>query len=311
MSTNRPLISEVSALEVLDSRGNPTVEVTVELDSGDEGRAIVPSGASTGAHEAVELRDGDDRYLGRGTRTAVSNVETELGPAVTGLDATDQRRADQVMLDLDGTPNKARLGANAVLGVSMAVAHAASAAVGLPLYRYLGGANAHVLPVPMMNILNGGEHADNNVDIQEFMIAPVGAPSFSEALRMGAEVYHNLKKVLVGRNLSAGVGDEGGFAPISSRTRRRSVSSSRRSSRRDTHLAEMFSWHSTWPRPSSSKTASNAPTGQSPNGGRCGVGRQHRPGGCRGRRHDATRSSESSPRPTRRPRAAAPGRWCR
>lgn len=213
MSTNRPLISEVSALEVLDSRGNPTVEVSVVLDSGDEGRAIVPSGASTGAHEAVELRDGDDRYLGKGTRTAVANVDTELGPAVAGLDATDQRRVDQIMLDLDGTPNKGRLGANAVLGVSMAVSHAAAAAVGLPLYRYLGGANAHVLPVPMMNILNGGEHADNNVDIQEFMIAPVGAPSFSEALRMGAEVYHNLKKVLVGRGLSAGVGDEGGFAP--------------------------------------------------------------------------------------------------
>ncbi|MCC7078821.1 MAG: phosphopyruvate hydratase [Acidimicrobiia bacterium] len=213
MSTSPNTIVAVSALEVLDSRGNPTVEAHVQLENGVVGQAIVPSGASTGAHEAVELRDGDDRYLGRGVRVAVTNVETELRPAVVGIDATDQRLIDSVLVETDGTPNKARLGANAILAVSMAVAHAAARSLDLPLYRYLGGPNAHVLPVPMMNILNGGEHADNNVDVQEFMIAPVGAAGFAEALRMGAEVYHNLKTVLSTRGLATGVGDEGGFAP--------------------------------------------------------------------------------------------------
>lgn len=213
MATTPFDIVAVSGLEVLDSRGNPTIEVGVELACGVVARAIVPSGASTGAHEAVELRDGDDRYLGKGVRTAVDNVEIEIAAAVTGLNASDQRVIDAVLCDLDGTDNKGRLGANAILGVSMAVARAAADALGLPLYRHLGGTNAHVLPVPMMNILNGGEHADNNVDIQEFMIGPVRAPSFAEALRMGSEVYHHLKAVLHDRGLSTSVGDEGGFAP--------------------------------------------------------------------------------------------------
>jgi enolase len=206
-------IELVTAREILDSRGNPTVEVEVGLASGAWGRAAVPSGASTGEFEAVELRDGGDRYLGKGTRTAVSNVVDIIAPALEGGDATDQRAVDTLLLELDGTADKGRLGANALLGVSLATAKAAADHSELPLYRYLGGPNAHVLPVPMMNILNGGSHADSNVDVQEFMIAPVGAPTFAEALRWGAEIYHNLKKVLGGRGLSTGLGDEGGFAP--------------------------------------------------------------------------------------------------
>ncbi|MFB5761956.1 phosphopyruvate hydratase [Paenibacillus medicaginis] len=208
------IISDVYAREVLDSRGNPTVEVEVYLESGAMGRAIVPSGASTGAHEAVELRDNDkDRYLGKGVLQAVKNVNEVIAPEVIGLDAVNQLEIDKKMIALDGTPNKGKLGANAILAVSMAVARAAADALGLPLYVYLGGFNAKQLPVPMMNIVNGGAHADNNVDVQEFMVLPVGAPSFKEALRMGAEIFHNLKSVLKGKGLNTAVGDEGGFAP--------------------------------------------------------------------------------------------------
>jgi enolase len=206
-------IAAVGAREILDSRGNPTVEVEVELDDGTFARAAVPSGASTGAFEAVELRDGDERYGGKGVQKAVDAVITTLGPAVEGLDADDQRAVDQAMLDADATPNKATYGANAILGVSLAVARAAADSAGLPLYRYVGGPNAHLLPVPMLNILNGGAHADTNVDVQEFMVAPVGAPTFREAIRTGAEVYQALKSVLKKRGLATGVGDEGGFAP--------------------------------------------------------------------------------------------------
>jgi enolase len=206
-------IEAVGAREILDSRGNPTVEVEVLLDDGSFARAAVPSGASTGAFEAVELRDGGNRYLGKGVQKAVDAVIQTLGPTVEGLDADDQRLVDQTMLDADGTPNKAQLGANAILGVSLAVARAAADSAGLPLYRYVGGPNAHLLPVPMMNIVNGGAHADSNVDVQEFMIAPIGAPTFKEALRSGAEVYHALKSVLKKKGLSTGLGDEGGFAP--------------------------------------------------------------------------------------------------
>ncbi|MYU09467.1 phosphopyruvate hydratase [Streptomyces sp. SID8361] len=209
-----PSIDVVVAREILDSRGNPTVEVEVGLDDGSTGRAAVPSGASTGAFEALELRDGDkNRYNGKGVEKAVLAVIEQIGPELVGYDATEQRLIDQAMFDLDATPDKSSLGANAILGVSLAVAHAASEASDLPLFRYLGGPNAHLLPVPMMNILNGGSHADSNVDIQEFMIAPVGAESFSEALRWGTEVYHTLKSVLKERGLSTGLGDEGGFAP--------------------------------------------------------------------------------------------------
>jgi enolase len=207
-------IDAVGAREILDSRGNPTVEVEVALDDGTIGRAAVPSGASTGAFEAVELRDGDKkRYLGKGVLKAVAGVNSTIGPALVGFDADDQRAIDLAMLELDGTANKATLGANAILGVSLAAARAAADSAKLPLFRYVGGPNAHVLPVPMMNILNGGSHADSNVDIQEFMIAPIGAATFSEALRQGAEVYHALKSVLNERGLSTGLGDEGGFAP--------------------------------------------------------------------------------------------------
>jgi enolase len=206
-------IDTVIAREILDSRGNPTVEVEVLLDDGAIGRAAVPSGASTGAFEAVELRDGGSRYGGKGTEKAVSAVQDQIEPEIIGLDASDQRLVDQAMLDLDGSPNKANLGANAILGVSLAVAKAAAASAELPLFRYVGGPNAHLLPVPMMNILNGGAHADTNVDIQEFMIAPIGAGSFREALQQGAEVYHALKAVLKKKGLATGVGDEGGFAP--------------------------------------------------------------------------------------------------
>ncbi|KIS28417.1 enolase [Arthrobacter sp. SPG23] len=208
------LIDAIHAREILDSRGNPTVEVEVLLSDGQIGRAAVPSGASTGEHEAVELRDGDKgRYLGKGVQKAVDAVIDQIAPALTGFDATDQRSIDQAMIDLDGTPNKSKLGANAILGVSLAVANAAAASADLPLYKYLGGPNAHVLPVPLMNILNGGSHADSDVDIQEFMIAPIGAETFSEGLRWGVEVYHNLKSVLQAKGLSTGLGDEGGFAP--------------------------------------------------------------------------------------------------
>ena len=207
------IIEGVIAREILDSRGNPTVEVEVLLDDDTVARAAVPSGASTGAFEAVELRDGDDRYGGKGVQQARAAVEDEIAEAVIGTDASDQRLVDQIMIDIDGTPNKARLGANAILGVSLAVARAAADSAGLPLFRYLGGPNAHVLPVPMMNILNGGSHADSNVDIQEFMIAPIGAATYPEALRWGAEVYHALKSVLKEKGLATGLGDEGGFAP--------------------------------------------------------------------------------------------------
>ncbi len=207
-------ILQLFAREILDSRGNPTVEADVILESGAFGRAAVPSGASTGEHEANELRDADGgRYLGKGVRKAVRNVEEKIGPALRGMDATDQMGIDRAMIELDGTPTKAKLGANAILAVSMATARAAAEDVGLPLWRYLGGPLARTMPVPMMNILNGGAHATNTVDFQEYMVIPVGASSFAEGLRMGTEVFHSLKKVLVGRKLSTGVGDEGGFAP--------------------------------------------------------------------------------------------------
>jgi len=207
------IIEAVIAREILDSRGNPTVEVEVGLTDGAVARAAVPSGASTGAFEASELRDGDARYGGKGVLTAIAAVEGEIADVVIGFDATEQRLVDQAMIDLDGTPNKARLGANAILGVSLAVARAAAESSDLPLFRYVGGPNAHLLPVPMLNILNGGAHADTDVDIQEFMIAPIGAATFSEALRTGAEVYHALKSVLKKAGYSTGLGDEGGFAP--------------------------------------------------------------------------------------------------
>ena len=207
-------IDVVIAREILDSRGNPTVEVEVALEDGATGRAAVPSGASTGAFEACELRDDDkSRYLGKGVTKAVANVEDEIAPAILGFDATEQRLIDQTMIDLDGTPNKERLGANAILGVSLAVAKAAAESAGLPLFRYVGGPNAYLLPVPMMNIINGGAHADSDVDMQEFMIAPIGAESFADALRKGAEVYHALKGVLKSNGFATGLGDEGGFAP--------------------------------------------------------------------------------------------------
>lgn len=208
------MIVDVYAREILDSRGNPTVEVEVKTEDGAIGRAAVPSGASTGAFEAVELRDGEkDRYLGKGVTKAVENVNKKIAPEIIGFDITDQVGIDMTMVELDGTDNKGNLGANAILGVSMAVAKAASKSLGLELYQYIGGVNGKTLPVPMMNILNGGKHADNNVDIQEFMIMPVGAKSFKEALRMGAEIFHNLKKVLKDKGLNTAVGDEGGFAP--------------------------------------------------------------------------------------------------
>jgi enolase len=208
------IITDIRAREIIDSRGNPTVEVDVELESGIVGRAAVPSGASTGEHEAVELRDGDKaRFLGKGVLKAVDNVDNVIAPELIGFDACDQLTIDKIMLELDGTPNKAKLGANAMLGVSLAVAHAAADALGLPLYKYIGGPNAKVLPVPMMNVINGGSHSDAPIAFQEFMIRPIGAATFSEAIRMGAECFHSLKKVLHDRGLSTAVGDEGGFAP--------------------------------------------------------------------------------------------------
>ncbi|NLT25446.1 MAG: phosphopyruvate hydratase [Microbacteriaceae bacterium] len=213
-------IVDVHAREILDSRGNPTVEVEVTLEDGSQGRAAVPSGASTGAFEAYELRDGDaERYLGKGVEKAVQGVADEIDPAVEFFDANDQRALDAELIELDGTDNKSRLGANAILGVSLANAHAAADSAGLSLYRYIGGANAHVLPVPMMNIINGGEHADNGVDVQEFMILPIGAESFKQSLQWGAEVYHQLKKTILSKGLSTGLGDEGGFAPDVASTR--------------------------------------------------------------------------------------------
>ena len=206
-------IQKVIAREVLDSRGNPTVEAEVHLDSGLQGRAIVPSGASTGTHEALELRDGGSRYLGKGVQQAVKNVNEALGPAVVGLDASEQAAIDAALMATDGTPNKGNLGGNAILAVSLAAARAAAAELNIPLYRYLGGSNAKTLPVPMMNVINGGAHADNSVDFQEFMVMPVGAPSFREALRYGAETFHSLKKVLSKKGYNPNVGDEGGFAP--------------------------------------------------------------------------------------------------
>ena len=209
------LIETVHAREILDSRGNPTLEVEILLEDGTIARAAVPSGASTGAFEAVELRDGDKgRYDGKGVEKAVDNVNDIIAPEVIGFEASDQRGLDRLMIDLDGTPNKGKLGANAILGVSLAAAKASAKSAGLELFQYIGGPNAHVLPVPMMNIMNGGAHADSDVDIQEFMIAPIGAPTFREALRWGAEVYHSLKKVVKERGLSTGLGDEGGFAQI-------------------------------------------------------------------------------------------------
>ena len=213
-------IIDIHGREILDSRGNPTVEVDVLLEDGSFGRAAVPSGASTGAHEAVELRDGDKgRYLGKGVTKAVAAVNGEIAETLIGLDAEDQRELDMAMIDLDGTPNKGRLGANAILGVSLAAAKAAADARGLPLYRYVGGVSAHVLPVPMMNIINGGEHADNPIDVQEFMIMPVGAGSIAEAVRWGSEIFHTLKKGLSAKGLATAVGDEGGFAPNLASTR--------------------------------------------------------------------------------------------
>ena len=206
-------IEQVHARQILDSRGNPTVEVELVLRSGSTGRAAVPSGASTGEFEATELRDGGEAWLGKGVTNAVANVNSEIAGAVAGLDALDQQGIDRALIDLDGTPNKSRLGANAILGVSLAAAHAAAAEEGLPLYRYLGGERAHVLPVPMMNVLNGGAHADNKFDFQEFMVVPAGAPTFAEGLRMGAEVFHALKGTLHERGMNTTVGDEGGFAP--------------------------------------------------------------------------------------------------
>lgn len=206
-------IEKVIAREVLDSRGNPTVEAEVHLDSGFSGRAIVPSGASTGAHETLELRDGGERYMGKGVQKAVQNVNEALGPAIVGMDASEQAALDKALMDVDGTPNKGKMGGNAILAVSLAAARAAAQELDVPLYRYLGGSNAKTLPVPMMNVINGGAHADNSVDFQEFMVMPVGAPTFREALRYGAETFHNLKKVLHARGYNTNVGDEGGFAP--------------------------------------------------------------------------------------------------
>jgi enolase len=206
-------IDTIRAREILDSRGNPTVEVEVILEDGAFGRAAVPSGASTGTYEALELRDNDERYLGRGVRQAIENIREHIAPALEGVDVLNQREVDEILIALDGTENKSRLGANAILGVSLAVARAAADHLGMPLYRYIGGVDAHVLPVPLMNIINGGKHAEGAADFQEFMIVPVGAPSFAEALRMGAEIYHHLKKALSERGLSTTVGDEGGFAP--------------------------------------------------------------------------------------------------
>ena len=251
------VIVDVTARQILDSRGNPTVEVEVELESGAVGRAAVPSGASTGEYEAVELRDEGGEYLGKSVRRAVANVNETIAEEIVGFDATDQRLIDRMLVELDGTPNKANLGANAILGVSLAVAYAAAAALELPLYQYVGGCNAYLLPVPMMNIMNGGKHADNNVDLQEFMVMPVGAESFEEGLRIGAEVYHGLKAVLKGRGLATAVGDEGGFAPDLG-SNEEAVAGDHGGDRRGGVRARQRrrASRSTPPRPASSKTAS-------------------------------------------------------
>jgi enolase len=250
-------IIDIHAREILDSRGNPTVEVDVLLEDGSFGRAAVPSGASTGAHEAVELRDGDkSRYLGKGVTKAVEAVNTEIQEALIGLDAEDQRDIDLAMIELDGTPNKGRIGANAILGVSLATAKAAADARGLPLYSYVGGVSAHVLPVPMMNIINGGEHADNPIDFQEFMIMPVGADSIAEAVRWGAEIFHTLKKGLHEKGLATAVGDEGGLPPTLPARALRSISCRPRSKRPASSWAATSCSRSTAPRPNSSRTAS-------------------------------------------------------
>src|SRR5690606_11560254 len=255
----RSMIEQIHAREILDSRGNPTIEVDVYLDDGSFGRAAVPSGASTGKFEAVELRDGDaDRYLGKGVLKAVENVNERIAPELVGLDETDQVAIDRAMIDLDGTENKGNLGANAILGVSLAVAKAAAESAGLPLYRYVGGTLARTLPVPMMNILNGGAHADNTVDIQEFMIMPVGAPTFRDALRMGAEVFHALKSVLQGRGSPPGWGTRAVSPPTCGPTRRPSTSSSRPSRRRASSRGRTSPWRWTWPPASSTRTASTA-----------------------------------------------------
>ena len=242
-------IVDIVAREILDSRGNPTIEVDVTLEDGSMGRAAVPSGASTGAHEAVELRDGDkSRYLGKGVLKACDSVNRDIFDAIGGFDAEDQIHIDETMIALDGTPNKAKLGANAILGVSLAVAKAAADVVGLPLYRYIGGTQTRVLPLPMMNIINGGAHADNPIDFQEFMILPLGAPSLSEAVRYGAEVFHALKSALKKAGHNTNVGDEGGFAPEpAARRRRRSISASRRSRRPGSSPASMSRSASTAP----------------------------------------------------------------
>jgi len=259
-----PVIIDVVAREILDSRGNPTVEVDVFLDDGSFGRAAVPSGASTGMFEAVELRDGDkSRYGGKGVLNAVEHVNDVIAPQILDKDATEQGALDHLMIELDGTANKGKLGANAILGVSLAVAKAAAQATGLPLFRYVGGVKGNVLPVPMLNILNGGKHASSNVDFQEFMVLPVGAPTFSEALRWGTEVFHTLKSVLHDRGLATGVGDEGGFAPdlradsLPTLPRRNlpSTTSSKRSIGPAMRQATRFGLGSTRPRPSSSRTA--------------------------------------------------------
>ena len=262
-------IDAVGAREILDSRGNPTVEVEVALDDGTIARAAVPSGASTGEFEAVELRDGDsERYGGKGVEKAVLAVLDEIGPALVGFEASEQRLVDQALIDLDGTPNKSRLGANAMLGVSLAVARAAAESAELPLFRYVGGPNAHLLPVPMMNILNGGAHADTDVDIQEFMVAPIGAATFREALRWGAEVYHALKAVLKERGLATGLGDEGGFAPDLPQQPRGA-----RPDRGGDRQGRLHAWattsrsRSTSPRPSSSPTAATPSRAQEDRGG--------------------------------------------
>jgi enolase len=249
-------IIDITAREILDSRGNPTVEVDVTLEDGTMGRAAVPSGASTGAHEAVEKRDGDkSRYMGKGVLAAVASVNGEIAEALVGLDATEQEEIDAMMIELDGTPNKARLGANAILGVSLACAKASADFTSQPLYRYVGGTAARILPVPMMNIINGGQHADNPIDIQEFMIMPVAAENIRDAVRMGSEVFHTLKKELSAKGLSTGLGDEGGFAPNWARPARRSTSSCAPSRRRATGRAKRSSSRWIARRPNTSRTA--------------------------------------------------------
>ena len=251
-------IADIIGREILDSRGNPTVEVDVVLEDGAQGRAAVPSGASTGAHEAIEKRDGGERFLGKGVQQAVDAVNSEIFDALQGMEATEQRRIDNALLMLDGTENKSLLGANAILGVSLAVAKAASQSLDLPLYRYLGGVNARVMPVPMMNIINGGAHADNPIDIQEFMISPLGAPTLAEAVRWGAEIFHTLKKLLKDGGHSTNVGDEGGFAPNLKSADEALAFVVRAIEKAATSRARTWPSRSIRPRPSSSRTASTS-----------------------------------------------------